>query len=192
MSNPFSFGVRLPILLIFLSENCIAFIIPTYLPYMIGDLLKYSTSPEDLDAQVSYNVAYIEGLNRLMSFIASLIWGYVSDRIGRKYSLLMVLSGMSISSLGFGLSTSFEEAVIWRMISGLCQGAIPITKAMMQDLSDDSNIAFLYSFSTAGFGIASIIGPLVSGVFSNPYNTFSFLDTEFFHTFPYFMPHLLQ
>ena len=192
MSNPFSFGVRFPILLIFLTENCISFIIPTYLPYMIGDFLKSSTSPEDLDAQISYHVAYIEGLNRFMCIIANLTWGYVSDRIGRKYSLLMVLSGMSISSLGFGLSTSFEVAVIWRMISGLCQGAISITKAMMQDLSDDSNIAFLYSYSTAGFGIASIIGPLVSGVFSNPYNTFSFLDTEFFHTFPYFMPQLLQ
>ena len=192
MVNPFSLGVRLPILLIVLSENSMNFMIPTYLAYMIEDFIKSTTPPESLDAQISYHAAYIEGLNRLMSFFACLMWGYISDRIGRKYSLLIVLSGIAISSIGFGLSTSFEVALIWRMISGLCQGSIPIMKAMIQDLSDDSNIAFLYSFVSTGFGVASIIGPLVSGLFSHPYRTFAIFDTEFFHTFPYFMPQLIQ
>ena len=192
MATALLISTRLTILFIILSEHMINFMIPTCIAYMMEDFIRSSTLPEDLDEQVSYRSGCIEGLNRLMSFIGCLFWGSVSDRLGLKYSLLIVLSGLAISSLGFGLSTSFEIAVAWRMIAGLCAGTVPITKALLRDLSDDSNIAVLYSYFGTGYGLASIVGPLVGGTFSHPYRSFSVFDTGFFHEFPYFMTQVIQ
>lgn len=45
-------------------------------------------------------------------------WGRLSDRIGRKPIILAGLSGVSLSVIGFGSSTSFAEMLAWRAIGG--------------------------------------------------------------------------
>ena len=192
MATPIPASIKLSVLLLILSEHTTAFMIPTYIAYMMQGFIENSTNSDNLESQISYYAGNIEGLNRLMSFFGCLFWGTVSDKIGRKYSLIMVLSGLTISSIGFGLATSYTIALIWRMISGLCAGTIPIMKAMLRDLSDDSNIAILYSYFGTGYGLASIAGPLIGGFLSHPYYNFSIFDSRFFHDFPYFLPQLLQ
>jgi MFS family permease len=188
-SSPIS--IRLCVLINLLSEHILSFMVPTYLPYMMENFIDPHT--ENISSEISYHSGMIEGLNRLMSFFACLFWGSVSDNIGRKYSILIVFVGNFISTLGFGLSNSFAIAVMWRMISGLFSGIVPITKAMLADLSDDSNIAILYSYFATGYGVASVVGPLIGGIFSHPYRTFpSLFGSPFFHEFPYFLPQLIQ
>ena len=185
-------GTRLAVLLIILSEHSLSFLIPTYIAYMMEGFLISSTSKEDLKSQISYHAGTMEGLNRLMMFFSGFFWGAASDKIGRKRCLVIVLFGLFISSIGFGLASSFTIALIWRMITGLLAGTIPITKAMIRDLSDDSNIAILFSYFTSGSGLAAVIGPLIGGYFSHPADKFSLLNSTFFQDFPYFLPQFIQ
>jgi MFS family permease len=172
-----------------MSEHIISFLMPTIVVYMIERLGGYNTSNPDEIQTVSIWVGLLEGGNRLFALFGGISWGMISDRIGRKKSLLMILIGVSISSLGIGLSTSLYTVLLWRVVGGFLAGTIPITKALMRDLSDDSNLSILYSYFGTGYGAASILGPLFGGLFSNPD---IFPLKWFFNTFPYFLPFFLQ
>ncbi|OMJ76315.1 hypothetical protein SteCoe_24341 [Stentor coeruleus] len=187
MQAKVKFSVKIVVLLVILTEHALAFMMPTILAYMIHGLLSKNTDSEISDSDISYYTGVIEGSNRFMAFIGCLIWGTISDNIGRKYSLLIVLCGICATSFGFSLAQSFEAAVAWRMFSGVFAGVIPIMKAMLRDISDDSNIAVLYSYFGTGYGLASIVGPIIGGVFSHPYRHLAIFDTPFFHDFPYFL-----
>lgn len=192
MQTGVKFSVKIVVLLVILTEHTLAFMMPTILAYMIHGLLSKNTGSDISDSDVSFYTGIIEGLNRFMAFIGCLIWGTISDNIGRKYSLLIVLSGVGLTSIGFGLAQSLEAAIAWRMASGMFAGTIPIIKAMLRDISDDSNIAVLYSYFGTGYGLASIVGPIIGGLFSHPYRHLAIFDISFFHDFPYFLAILTQ
>lgn len=187
-----SIGVRFSILFAVLCEHSIAFMLPTYIVYMMQDFLEGSTSEKDLTSSISYHVGTLEGTNRLMAFFGCFIWGSISDKIGRKNSLMIVLFMSGVTSIGFSFSTTFYIALAWRALAGISGGTITITKALLKDLSDDRNISVLYGYFGTGYGIASIIGPLIGGYLSHPYRYTKLFDYYFFHKFPYFLPQLAQ
>jgi MFS family permease len=191
MATPLLLSTRIVVLLLILSEHFISFMIPTILAYMLHDFLSKEfiyPDPKSINADISYYAAIIEGSNRAMAFLGALVWGTISDKIGRKYSLLMTLSSSALASIGFGLSSSFEMALVLRMVQGFLTGTIPITKAMLRDVSDDSNLPVLYGYFGTGYGLGSILGPLCGGLFSRP----TFLDYKLFYNYPYLIPLLIQ
>lgn len=54
--------------------------------------------------------------------LSSMIWGSLSDRIGRKPVLLTGLAGTGLSMLMFGFSTSLPLAILARFLGGLLNG----------------------------------------------------------------------
>jgi MFS family permease len=187
-----SFGLKIMVLLVVLSEQTVLFIIPSLIIYMIDHLTKISeieTTPE----LIGNYLALIEGLNRGFIIIGGLIWGYLSDKTNRKFCLALSITCFSFTSLGFGLSSSLESAIFWRVFSGLSSGSINILKATIPDLTTDENISELYKFFSAGFGVASILGPLLAGFFSSPSKNFLiFQNSSFFQSYPYFLPFLIK
>src|SRR5574343_211262 len=196
MATPLPLSIRMAVLLLIVSEHSIAYMIPTYLAWMMEDFINYSDHTHDIskiDSKISYYSGILEGLHRFMGILSCFLWGWASDKIGRQYSLIIVLSGVIISSIGLGLTQVFWVAVVFRSIGGLCGGTVPITKAMLRDVSDDSNIAVLYSYFGTGHGIAAVVGPLLGGRLAHPYKTFpSLFDSQFFHDYPYFLPQTAQ
>jgi MFS family permease len=68
-------------------------------------------------------------------------WGRVSDRIGRKPPLVLGTLGLAAAVASFGLSKQFWPLVVSRCVQGLFNGNIGITKAVMAEIADASNIA---------------------------------------------------
>lgn len=188
MEKPLPISLKLTVMLGVMCEHTISFMMPTVLLFYLEHL-----SPTLSISEISYQVGLLEFAFGLCALFGGMIWGWVSDRIGRKKTLTLILSGVSISSIGFGLSTSFKVALTWRIFAGMCSGVIPLTKALMMDMSNDSNIGTLYCYFGAGYGAGSIIGPLFGGFLSRP-NDFLHLSlkTQFFESFPYFVPFLCQ
>lgn len=65
-------------------------------------------------------------------FVTAMIWGRVADspRAGRKTVLLIGLFGTCVSCLGFGFSTTFWQALLFRILGGVTNGNVGVMRTM--------------------------------------------------------------
>lgn len=98
--------------------------------------------------------------------IAQLIWGPISDRIGRIKPLMIGTVLFIIGSIGCALSTSMTMVVFWRVFQafGACTGPM-ISRAMIRDRYDSQRGAQMLSTLMMIMAVAPILGPLLGGLF---------------------------
>ncbi|HFC8478633.1 TPA: multidrug effflux MFS transporter [Neisseria subflava] len=96
--------------------------------------------------------------------IAQLIWGPISDRIGRKLPLFIGIVLFVIGSVGCALSESMSAVVFWRVFQavGACVGPM-LSRAMIRDRFAQSQAAQTLSTLTIIMAIAPIAGPFIGG-----------------------------
>lgn len=96
--------------------------------------------------------------------LGQLIWGPVSDRIGRRKPLVIGVALFIIGSVGCAWSQTLGEIVFWRTFQafGACTGPM-LARAMVRDLFPRTEAAQMLSTLTVIMAIAPIIGPLVGG-----------------------------
>ena len=96
--------------------------------------------------------------------IAQLVWGPVSDRIGRKKPLFIGMAIFAIGSIGCALSSSIKEIVIWRVFqaTGACVGPM-LSRSMVRDLYGRTEAARMLSTLMTILAIAPIIAPVAGG-----------------------------
>ncbi|WLI78202.1 multidrug effflux MFS transporter [Kosakonia sp. H02] len=101
----------------------------------------------------------------LMGFaLAQLVWGPVSDAIGRRTPLFIGMVLFVIGSAGCALSTEIHQMVFWRVFQafGACTGPM-LARAMIRDLFVRTRAAQMLSTLTIIMAIAPIVGPLAGG-----------------------------
>ncbi|WP_139540010.1 multidrug effflux MFS transporter [Klebsiella spallanzanii] len=96
--------------------------------------------------------------------VAQLVWGPISDRLGRRKPLFIGMVLFIIGSAGCALSTTIDQIVFWRVFQalGACTGPM-LARAMMRDLFARSRAAQMLSTLTIVMAIAPIAGPLIGG-----------------------------
>lgn len=96
--------------------------------------------------------------------IAQLIWGPISDHLGRRIPLVIGMVLFVIGSIGCALSTDIMQIVIWRVFQalGACTGPM-LARAMIRDLFSRTRAAKMLSTLTIVMAIAPIVGPLLGG-----------------------------
>lgn len=96
--------------------------------------------------------------------IGQLIWGGISDHIGRRLPLIIGLVLFIIGAIGCAISDTLTEVVFWRVIQalGACTGPM-IARAMIRDLYTKTRAAQMLSTLMIIMAIAPIIGPLIGG-----------------------------
>lgn len=89
-------------------------------------------SPESPDALISRQAGILHASFMAAQFLTAMAWGRVADspRAGRKTVLLIGLLGTSLSCLGFGFSTSFRQALVFRTLGGSTNGNIGVMRTM--------------------------------------------------------------
>ncbi|KAF8228343.1 MFS general substrate transporter [Tricholoma matsutake] len=137
---------------------------------------------------------YFAGIIESAFFISEALtvfhWGWASDRYGRRPVLLLGPLGLSIALGIFGLSKGFWLLVISRCFQGVFNGNIGVSKTVIAEITDASNIADAFAFMPLMWSCGVTIGPLLGGVLSNPATTWpdTFGKILFFHDHPYFLP----
>lgn len=152
-----SIKASLPIVLGLLTAIGL-FAIDMYLPALpeIGEGLHAGSSAVQASL-VSFFVAMA---------LSQLVYGPVSDMIGRKKPLYFGLSLFSIGAVGCALSPSIEWLVGFRALQGVgaCAGAV-ICRAIVRDLFTGVAAAQLMSRLLLVFSVSPILAPLAgSGV----------------------------
>ncbi|WP_269472424.1 MULTISPECIES: multidrug effflux MFS transporter [Campylobacter] len=99
--------------------------------------------------------------------IAQLVWGPISDRIGRKIPLFIGMALFAIGSVGCAMSDNMASVVFWRVFQavGACVGPM-LSRAKIvkcSDLFGSSQAAQMLSTLVIIMAIAPIVGTLPGG-----------------------------
>ncbi|KAA1109916.1 hypothetical protein PGT21_003111 [Puccinia graminis f. sp. tritici] len=148
-------------------------------------------NPTLSEKEVGFYCGAIESIFSLAQFSTIILWGKLSDRIGRKPVLLIGLLGVSISTLAFGFSSSFWTMIAARSIGGILNGNAAVIKSMVAELTTTDNQALAFSLLPTSFAIGSAIGPLLGGYLSRPAERFPhswFGTSSFWQNHPWLLP----
>jgi DHA1 family bicyclomycin/chloramphenicol resistance-like MFS transporter len=129
------------------------FAIDMYLPAM-------PTIAADLDTSIAATQA------SLMAFIGAvalcqLVYGPISDMVGRRRPLYFGLALFSLGSIGCALAPTIEALIAFRVVQGIgaCAGII-VPRAIVRDLHTGPDAARLMSLVMLVFSVAPILAPL--------------------------------
>ncbi len=129
-------------------------IVSTALPTIVGDLGGAS------------HITWVITAYLLTSTVSAPVWGKLGDQYGRKKffqaSILIFLVGSAFS----GLSSSMAQLVAFRALQGLGAGGLMVgTQAIVGDVVSPRERGRYVGLFGAVFGVASIVGPLLGGLF---------------------------
>ncbi|KAI0302856.1 MFS general substrate transporter [Multifurca ochricompacta] len=144
----------------------------------------------------SRRVGYYTGIILSLYFAAEAVtvlqWNRLSDRVGRKPILLSGLLGTIVSITLFGLSRSFWALVVCRFLNGALNGNIGVTKSMLAELTDKTNVARGFSMMPLAGAIGQILGSFIGGIFARPQDRWpDAFSHPFWAEYPYFLPCLV-
>ena len=100
----------------------------------------------------------------LLQFLFAPVWGGLSDRIGRRPTLLVTLSGTALGYVLWILSGSFALLVFSRLLCGLCSGNISTASAVIADVTEGKDRARGMGLVGMSIGLGFILGPALCGL----------------------------
>ncbi len=95
----------------------------------------------------------------IAQFVFTPIFGALSDRFGRRPTIVVALILEGLGLIGTALATSVPMLIATRFISGIGGSSIGSAQAVVADVTDESNRARGMGFIGAAIGIGFVVGP---------------------------------
>ncbi|VAI30027.1 unnamed protein product [Triticum turgidum subsp. durum] len=156
-----------------------------FLYFMIQDL-HVAQREEDIGFYAGFlGASYMVGRG-----FASIFWGMVADRIGRKPVIVFSLFTVIVFNTLFGLSVKYWMAITTRLLLGALNGFLAPIKAYSIEVCRDDEQALGISIVNTAWGLGLIIGPAIGGYLAQPAKQYPhiFHDKSTFGRLPYLLP----
>jgi len=96
--------------------------------------------------------------------VAQLIYGPISDRFGRRPTMLVGLLFYFAASVGALFAETIEALIVWRFVQAIGAGAGPVLgRAVVRDLYDASEAAKVLAFMGGAMALAPAVAPILGG-----------------------------
>ena len=112
-----------------------------------------------------------------------LVWGAVSDKLGRANTLIILFAGAAVLSLLVGSVDSNMLYVLIALIGFFYGGILGSYPSLTSDLFGAKNVAANYGFVLLGFGAGAIISSQIAGHFKNV----AAVSNDISHMYPAFV-----
>lgn len=101
----------------------------------------------------------------LMNTVTVLIYGKLSDIVGRKPVLMVGIIIFLIGSILCGFADSMFELIIYRFIQGFGAGAVaPVASTIVGDIYKNEERARVQGYLSSVWGISAVMGPALGGL----------------------------
>lgn len=181
---------RRPIYIICSILFCEAFVSSMIFPFvnfMVADF-HIAKSQEE----VGYYSGYLASSFFLGQFASSYVWGYLSDKYGRRPILLIGVFGSMVSTSLFGISPSYGWAIAIRTFGGLMNSNFAIARSYIGDITDATNRVRGFSFVGLMWGAGAIFGPSTGGLLTNPGEHLDLSPDNILKRYPYILPSVVS
>ncbi|CAK4033913.1 MFS general substrate transporter [Lecanosticta acicola] len=169
--------------IIALAEQTALNSISPYLPDMA------SSFPEVDEGEVGLYVGLIASSFAMAQFATNFLWGWLSDRIGRKP---IVLTGTILTAacfIAFGFCRTLWQAILVQALMGLVNGNQGVISTCLGEITDRSNQSRAFTYLPVLYGVGGITGPLVGGLLVLRNNPFKPSQPN---PYPYLLPNLFS
>lgn len=132
------------------------FTIDTYLPAFPAIEADFSVSRALLSQSLAFYLAAFA--------IATLVWGPLSDRLGRRAVVIFTLLLYLVASLGCALASDYTGFLLFRLLQGVAAGGgLAAGRTMIRDVHSPQNAQRALSRVMMLFALAPAIAPVMGG-----------------------------
>ncbi|KAJ9144483.1 Major facilitator superfamily transporter multidrug resistance [Pleurostoma richardsiae] len=168
--------------------------ISSIIPYLFS-MVKFA-SPNLSDTEATRYVTLVFSVYSFAQFGTNIIWGRISDRIGRRPVMLFGLVGILASTIAFAFSTSVSSIFVSRIAAGLLSGNIVITRTMIGDMVHGrENKARAFAWNQTAYQIGTVVGPIIGGYLVEPCTQFPSICSRgrmaLFEAYPFALPNII-
>ncbi|KAI1461370.1 MFS general substrate transporter [Annulohypoxylon moriforme] len=146
-------------------------------------------------SRISFYAGMVTSAFTFAEFSTGLLWGRLSDKVGRKPVLLTGLIGTAISVLIFGFAPNLTVALIARAVGGLLNGNMGVLQTTVAELvTSKEHQPRAYTIMPVVWCLGSIIGPMIGGALARPCISYPslFPPGTIWDRYPYLLPNLFS
>ncbi len=143
-------------------------------PVLLCNLIAFGVAIPILPALVKQEfggggteVGALFTLQALGQLMMAPLWGYLSDRWGRRPVLMVTILGAIAADLWTSQVTGLTELYAVRFVAGLCAGTIATASAYVADVTEAKTRSKGMAVIGISFGLGFTIGPAVGAIASH-------------------------
>ena len=159
--------------------------------YWLYNIILNYTNDADSYATIALFGGTLTFFYSFLQFIMAPIFGFISDKIGRRPIFLFTITGITISYFLWIFSGSFLLLVISRLIGGIMAGNITTATASVADVTSKKNRSQGMAYVGIAFGLGFIIGPMIGGLATQINLLDNFPNLESYGINPFSIPAFL-
>ena len=146
-------------------RRALAVVFVTILIDFIGFSVLFPVLPLYADrlGATPFEVGLILTLYALAQLLFLPVWGWISDRIGRRPVILISLLGTALSFLLLADADTVRGIYLARVLAGLFAASIGTAQAVVTDVTAPSQRAGGMGVLGAAFGAGLVVGPMLGG-----------------------------
>lgn len=151
------------------SRAVIWIVFATILIDFVGFSILIPVLPEYADSlgANAFQIALILALYALVQLLFLPIWGWFSDRFGRRPVILVSLAGTVFAFIMLAFADSLGSIYLARILGGFFAACVGTAQAVITDVTPPAERADGMGKIGAALGVAFVLGPAVGGILAD-------------------------